>query len=229
ARIANPAAATPQKAPPATRGTLPSRAPRPPIPAAPAAAPLRAKCLHVSNPQRNFQCAPATPHPYRFQSAPGEIARDSRNVSLQIPSCLFLLVNHRSGLYSSLRHLALFFCSHFFWSRPQNPFDEIGHPIPVVRFRLEPPSARRCEPIILRFALVLRFAPFARKPALMFEPIERRIKRALLNFQPVFRNLLDAQQNPVAVQRAQRHSLENEHVQRPLKKFHLPGQRFHAS
>jgi hypothetical protein len=56
----------------------------------------------------------------------------------------------------------------------------------------------------------------------MFQTIKRGIQRALLNLQPVFRNLLDAQQNAVAMQWAQRHRFENQHVQRAQQKFKLP-------
>ena len=46
----------------------------------------------------------------------------------------------------------------------------------------------------------------------MFEPVERGIERALLNFEAVFRDLLDAQENAVTVQRPERDGFEDEHV-----------------
>jgi hypothetical protein len=41
---------------------------------------------------------------------------------------------------------------------------------------------------------------FAGDPPLVCQAVERGIQRTLLNFQAVFRNLLNAQQNAVAVQ-----------------------------
>ena len=52
---------------------------------------------------------------------------------------------------------------------------------------------------MLRFALVLRLAPFARDPPLVPEAIQRRIERALLNSPNLLFKLLNAQQYAVPV------------------------------
>jgi hypothetical protein len=41
----------------------------------------------------------------------------------------------------------------------------------------------------------------------VLQPVQRRVQGALLNFQTIVRNLLNAQQNAVAVQRAERKGL----------------------
>jgi hypothetical protein len=58
----------------------------------------------------------------------------------------------------------------------------------------------------------------------MLEPVERGIQRALLNLQRVARDLLDAQQDPVAVRRAERDRLEDEQVERTLQQLGGGGQ-----
>ena len=55
----------------------------------------------------------------------------------------------------------------------------------------------------------------------MVKAIQGGIQRALLNLQTIFLNLLNAQQNAVAVQRPERDGLEDQHVQRALQKFAL--------
>ena len=55
----------------------------------------------------------------------------------------------------------------------------------------------------------------------MFEAVQGRIERALLNFQAIFRNLLNAQQNTVAVKWSERNGLEDQHVQGALQQIDL--------
>ncbi len=108
--------------------------------------------------------------------------------------------------------------SYFLRLAAEDTGDYVGHAVPLFGFREEFAFASRREPVILRLALVFRLAPFARDPTLVFEAIQRRVERALLNLQTIFGNLLDAQQNAIAVQRTERNGLENEHVQRALQK-----------
>jgi hypothetical protein len=51
----------------------------------------------------------------------------------------------------------------------------------------------------------------------VLETIERRIERALLDLQPVPRDLADAQQDAVPVQRSQRERLQNEEIESALQ------------
>jgi hypothetical protein len=53
----------------------------------------------------------------------------------------------------------------------------------------------------------------------MFQAIERRVQRALLNLEAILRNLLNAQKNAVSMQRAEGDRLEDQHVQRPLQEI----------
>jgi hypothetical protein len=53
----------------------------------------------------------------------------------------------------------------------------------------------------------------------MLEPIQGGVERALVDLQPVSGDLLDAQQNAVAVKRAQRDGFEDEEIERPLQQF----------
>src|ERR1700733_8744390 len=82
---------------------------------------------------------------------------------------------------------------------------------------LAPPS--RSQTVELRLAFVVRFPPLAGDPTLMFQSIERWIQRALLDLQLFARDLLNAQQNPVAVQRAKRDRFEDQHVQCALQQI----------
>jgi hypothetical protein len=53
----------------------------------------------------------------------------------------------------------------------------------------------------------------------MLEAIQRGIERALLDQQALLRDLLDAEQDAVAVQRSQRNGLEDEKVERALQQL----------
>src|SRR5262245_15455633 len=53
----------------------------------------------------------------------------------------------------------------------------------------------------------------------MFEAIQRRIERALLDQEALLRDLLDAEQDAIAVQRSQRNGLEDEKVERALQQL----------
>ena len=112
--------------------------------------------------------------------------------------------------------------SHFLWLGAQNSCDDVGHAVPVFGFRKQLALPCRGEPVIFGFAVVFRFAPLTGNPSLMFEAIERGIERALLDFSgALFQDLLDAQKNAVAVQRAERDGFEDEHVERALQKTEL--------
>jgi hypothetical protein len=57
----------------------------------------------------------------------------------------------------------------------------------------------------------------------MLEAIERGVQRSLLNLQRVARDLLDAEEDAVAVFGTQRHGFENQEVQRALQEFRRRG------
>jgi len=111
--------------------------------------------------------------------------------------------------------------SYFLWCRVQDSSDALCHAVPLFGFAFRPALSGRGKPVILRLPIVFRLAPFASDPALVFQAIRRRIQRALLNLQTIFRNLLDAQQNAVAVQWAEGNGLEDQHVERTLQNVQL--------
>ena len=55
----------------------------------------------------------------------------------------------------------------------------------------------------------------------MLQAIERRVERPLLNNQRLPGNLLNSQQNTVAVQRSQRDGFQDQQVERPLQQVEL--------
>ncbi len=103
----------------------------------------------------------------------------------------------------------------------QDSSNDVGHAVPVFGFRKQPALPCSGEPVIFGFAVVFRLAPFTGDPALMFQTIERGVQRALLDFQAIFGNLLDAQQNAVAVQGPKGNGLQDQHVQRALQNVQL--------
>src|SRR5262249_15338671 len=105
--------------------------------------------------------------------------------------------------------------SYFLRLGPQNPGNHLRHAVPVLRLALQPFSSCCRQPVIFRLPLILRFAPLARNPTLMFQPVQRRIERPLLDLQPVLRDLLDSQQHTIAMQRPERYRFEDQHVQCP--------------
>ena len=96
-----------------------------------------------------------------------------------------------------------------------------GQLVPAAVSSREPAPAGRGERVELRLALVVALAPFGGDQALVLEPVERRIERALRDLQGVAGDLLDAEQDAVAVQRLERHRLENQHVERARQQVGL--------
>jgi len=66
----------------------------------------------------------------------------------------------------------------------------------------------------------LRDAPFGFDPALMFQPVKRRIERALVNLQDFFGNLLDAFRDCPAMQRTGLQRPENQEIESTLQEIH---------
>src|SRR5205823_7529700 len=82
--------------------------------------------------------------------------------------------------------------SHFLWFCAQDSCDNVRHAVPVLGFRLQAALSGRRESVILGLALVFRLTPFTGNPAQVFQAVQCRVQGALLNLQPIFRNLLDA-------------------------------------
>ena len=67
----------------------------------------------------------------------------------------------------------------------QHEVDAGRQALPLRDFGLELLAARLRQRVEARAAVVLRRAPFGRDPALVFEPVDRGIERALLDPQQV--------------------------------------------
>src|ERR1700694_4343591 len=69
--------------------------------------------------------------------------------------------------------------------------EDLGHgprqPVPVVRLGLQPAPSRRGQPVEARPPVVLGEPPVGANPALLLEPVERRVERALVELQHVAR------------------------------------------
>src|SRR5215468_11013443 len=63
--------------------------------------------------------------------------------------------------------------------------------------------ARFGKAVVLRAAVVLRSPPLCGDPATALQPLQRRIERAVINFQHLLRRLLYVMRDVVAVQRAE--------------------------
>ena len=101
----------------------------------------------------------------------------------------------------------------------EDPRDGVGHPRPVLAFLGELAAAVAREPVVLGLAVVLRRVPFRVDPALLLQPVKRRVERALIDAQHVARDLLDALRDAPAVHRLERERLQDEHVERALQEI----------
>src|SRR5688500_20313436 len=81
--------------------------------------------------------------------------------------------------------------------------DGRDRPLPARRLHLEADAPGAGQPVVLGAPVVLRDAPLARDLAVVLQPRQRRVQRALLHLQLLARDLLEPQQDPVAVQLAE--------------------------
>src|SRR5215469_1700297 len=199
-RVANPASRLRRNSLRVRRGTPLSLVRLPQTPSVPAGWPLLARFHCAPDPRLAPADGTATPRPSRAPSAsaPALPRTTPRRVST---------------------------ASYFLRPRAQNPFDHFRHAVPFFGFALQPALSRRGQVVVLRFPLVVRLAPLAPDPALILQAVQCRIERALLDFQPVLRNLLDTQQNSVSVQWPERDGFQDQHVERSLQKLQLPVHR----
>src|SRR6476620_8506767 len=97
-----------------------------------------------------------------------------------------------------------------FSARREDGFDG-GHVSPPrLGFRAERAPALRGQPVVLGAPVVVARAPFAVDPALLLEPLERRVERALVDVEDALRELLDALADPPTVHRLEVERLEHE-------------------
>src|SRR5262249_49550185 len=110
--------------------------------------------------------------------------------------------------------------------RRQHRRDRFRRSIPPIGFFLQSFAAFRRQLVVFRAPIVFRSVPLRFQKTLPHQTEQCRIKRALFDEQGLSRNLLDAQENAVAVKRAERNRFQNEQVECAGKKFsfvaHVP-------
>src|ERR1700728_472294 len=109
--------------------------------------------------------------------------------------------------------------SHSLQCRTENGGDKRRHSVPPFSLGVELTAASRRQPIEFGLTIVVGLAPLTGNQALVFQPVERWVQRSLLDLQLLTGDLPYAKQNPVAMQRAQRHSFEDQHVEGTLQKI----------
>jgi len=114
--------------------------------------------------------------------------------------------------------------SYFTRFEAQDVADEASHAVPLVAFGAELFSTSGGELVELGFAIVVGLAPLAGDPALVFEAVEGGVEGALLDFELAAGDLLDAEQDSVAVEGAEGDGFEDEHVEGSLEEVDLFGQ-----
>src|SRR5215472_1271626 len=100
--------------------------------------------------RRTFEGESATPRPCRIQAAAASPPTFPRNEAERIGSYFLRLLAQDAGNYCRL-------------------------PVPLIRLGLKLSPARCRKAVILRFAMVFGFTPFAADPALMLKPVKRRV------------------------------------------------------
>src|SRR5579863_4785344 len=102
-------------------------------------------------------------------------------------------------------------------SRPQHAGDRGGEALPALRLALELVGAGSRQAVELGAAVVLGDPPFGGDRALLFEPVERRVERALGHGKDVAGDLLDALRDAPAVLRLERQRAQDEEIEGALK------------
>src|SRR5215472_1708126 len=78
-----------------------------------------------------------------------------------------------------------------------------------------------CEFVELCLAIVLACAPIRRHPAAIFETMQRRIERTLLDLKHLIGSVLDNVRDSVTVSWPGNQRAQDQHVERPLQHFVL--------
>src|SRR5262245_48348884 len=105
------------------------------------------------------------------------------------------------------------------YPRAEDQGNPLRQPFPVGAFILKLPAPCARQTIELRVASCLRGFPLRLQPSASLEAVKSRIERSLLDLQDIFRDLLQPLRNGVAVERRERHHLQDQHVERALEKI----------
>ena len=84
-----------------------------------------------------------------------------------------------------------------------------GNPVPSVSLLEQALFTFPRQTVKLRAPIVFGNSPFRGEHALFLQPKKGRVKRALLHLERPARDLLNAEQHAVSVQRPQRHRLQD--------------------
>ena len=103
--------------------------------------------------------------------------------------------------------------------RPYDQIDCVRQTIPVFEFLIHVLSPGASQRVELGFAAGLISPPIGLEPALLFEPVERRIERALLNLQCFFGDLLNAFGDGPPVLGLERDCFEDQKIQHAMDKI----------
>ena len=99
--------------------------------------------------------------------------------------------------------------------------DSLRQPLPALLFGIGGRATLAGQLVELRLAVVLRGSPLGLDQALLLQPVERRVERALLDFQYVVGELVQAHGDAVAVVRPGAEALQDEQVERALQQVDL--------
>src|SRR5215831_11839432 len=88
--------------------------------------------------------------------------------------------------------------------RVKNEADDRSQTPPRLGLSLKLLLSRSCQFVVLRLTVVIGNGPLCLDPSAPFQPMQRRIERALANLQRIARYLLDALRDAPAMLRAER-------------------------
>src|SRR4051812_36796137 len=90
--------------------------------------------------------------------------------------------------------------------------DRLRIPLPLRELGGELTTPEWRQLVVLRLAIVLGVAPIGVQPSALLEAMERGIKRALLDLQPILRDVLDPAQDAKSVHGTPAQGLEDDEV-----------------
>src|SRR5262245_40542606 len=105
--------------------------------------------------------------------------------------------------------------------------DRFGQAVPLLLFICEVAFAGPRQSIQARTPVVLRNVPLGLDPACVLHAVKRRIERALFDAEDVSRDGADVRGDAVAVLRAETERLQDQKVQRALKRVGLSSSAEH--
>jgi hypothetical protein len=107
----------------------------------------------------------------------------------------------------------------------KNGGDDSGHIGPFGGLGLELARTGSGERVKAGPPIIFRRTPLPFDPAPVLKTIDGGVERTLQDFEPLVRDLLDAQQDAVAMQRTERDRFEDEHLECALREFNWFRQR----